>query len=103
MDIPHYVRPSNYNKVLERAGYLTAESGKPQEERRRHNRALLERLYRQGEIDYITHREDLTYAEFEKVKQKHSLSLARVNELHKDIKLMLEKRMTNVSTKYLPA
>ena len=103
LDIPHYVRPSNYNKVIEQAGYLTAESGKPQEERRRHNRALLERLYRQGEIDYITHREDLTYAEFEKVKQKHSLSLARVNELHKDIKLMLEKRMTNVSTKYLPA
>lgn len=103
LDIPHYVRPSNYNKVLERAGYLTAESGKPQEERRRHNRLLMERLYRQHEIDYITHREDMTFADFEKVKEKHSLSLGRVNELHKDIKLMLEKRMTNVATKYLPA
>lgn len=103
LDIPHYVRPSNYNKILEQKGYLTAESGKPQEERRRHNRALLERLYRQREIDFITHREDLTYAEFEEIKQKHGLSLARVNELHKDIKLMLAKKMTNVSTKYLPA
>lgn len=102
LDIPHYVRPSNYTKVIERAGYLRSESGKPSEERRQHNRRLLERLYRDGEIDYITHREDLTYAEFEKVKKKHGLSLARANELHKDIKRMLEKKMTNVATKYLP-
>ena len=102
LDVPHYVRPSNYNTVLDHAGYLYPVSGKPQEERRAHNRALLERLYREGQIDYIAHREDLTYAEFDRLKQAYRLSLARVNELHSDIKLMIEKKMTNVATKYLP-
>ena len=101
LDIPHYVRPSNYSTVIEKAGYLYPESGKPPEERKAHNQALLERLYRQGEIDYISHREDLTYADFDRLKKNYRLSLARVNELHSDIKLMIEKKMTNVSTKYL--
>ena len=101
LDIPHYVKPSNYDTVLERAGYLYRESGKPQEERTAHNRALLERLYREGQIDYIAHREDLTYAEFDHIKRSYRLSLARVNELHSEIKLMIEKKMTNVATKYL--
>lgn len=103
LDIPHYVRPSNYSTVIEKTGYLYADSGKPPEERKAHNRALLERLYRQGEIDYISHREDLTYADFDRLKKNYRLSLARVNELHSDIKLMIEKKMTNVATKYLNA
>ncbi len=102
LDIPHYVRPSNYSTVLDHAGYLYAESGKPKEERTAHNRALLERLYREGQIDYIAHREDLRFADFDQIKKTYRLSLARVNELHAEIKLMIEKRMTNVSTKYLP-
>ena len=101
LDIPHYVKPSNYDTVIERAGYLYRESGKPQEERTARNRALLERLYREGQIDYIAHREDLTYAEFDHIKRSYRLSLARVNELHSEIKLMIEKKMTNVATKYL--
>lgn len=76
MDIPHYVRPSNYNKILEQKGYLTAESGKPQEERRRHNRALLERLYRQREIDFITKYRHYELAE-EDVKYLKSLRYKR--------------------------
>lgn len=103
LDVPHYVRPSNYSTVIERAGYLYADSGKSPEERKAHNRALLERLYRQGEIDYISHREDLIYADFDRLKKNYRLSLARVNELHSDIKLMIEKKMTNVATKYLNA
>ena len=103
LDVPHYVRPSNYNTVLDHAGYLSAESGKPPEERAAHNRALLERLYREGQIDYIAHREDLTYTEFDRLKQPYRLSLARVNELHSEIKLTIEKKMTNVATKYLNA
>lgn len=101
LDIPHYVKPSNYNTVIEKAGYLYADSGKPPEERTGHNRTLLERLYREGQIDYIAHREDLTYADFDRLKKSYRLSLARVNELHSDIKLMIEKKMTNVATKYL--
>lgn len=103
LDIPHYVKPSNYNTVIEKAGYLYADSGKPQEVRAAHNRALLEQLYRKGEIDYITHREDLTYNDFSSIKKSYRLSLARVNELHSEIKLMIEKKMTNVATKYLQA
>ena len=103
LDIPHYVKPSNYTTVIEKAGYLYADSDVPQERRLAHNRALLERLYREGQIDYISHREDLTYAEFDHIKRSYRLSLARVNELHAEIKLMIEKKMTNVATKYLPA
>lgn len=101
LDVPHYVRPSNYSTVIENAGYLYPESGRPSEERKAHNRALLERLYREGQIDYISHREDLTYTAFDSIKKSYRLSLARVNELHSDIKLMIEKKMTNVATKYL--
>lgn len=102
MEVPHYVRPSNYSTVLAHAGYLYPESGKPLVARAAHNRALLERLYKQGEIDYIAHHEDLTYADFDHIKRAYRLSLARVNALHSDIKLMIEKEMTNVATKYLP-
>lgn len=102
-DIPHYTRPSNYSTILDKSGYLHADSGKPPEERAAHNRAVLERLYKQGEIDYISHREDLNYTAFTNVKKSYRLSLARVNELHSDIKLAIEKKMTNVATKYLPA
>lgn len=101
LDIPHYVRPSNYSTVIEKAGYLYADSDVPQTERLARNRTLLERLYREGQIDYIAHREDLTYADFDDIKQSYRLSLARVNELHSEIKLMIEKKMTNVATKYL--
>ena len=101
--IPHYVKPSNYNTVIETAGYLYADSGKQQEVRTAYNRTLLEKLYRNGQIDYISHREDLTYAEFDHIKKSYQLSLARVNELHSEIKLMIEKKMTNVATKYLQA
>lgn len=97
-DIPHYCRPSNYTTVTEKAGYISMPDS---EEQRVRNRMVLERLYREGNIDRIHHRQDLVYAEFEKIKRTYGLSLARVNELHKDIKLLLEKHMTNVSTKYL--
>ena len=89
--------------MIEKAGYLYADSDTPPEARQAHNRALLERLDREGQIDYIAHREDLTYADFARLKKSYRLSLARVNELHSDIKLMIEKKMTNVATKYLNA
>ena len=52
-------------------------------------------------IDYISNRGDLRYADFIKIKKSAGLNLGRVNELHKDIKLLICKKMTNVSTKYL--
>ena len=74
LDIPHYVKPSNYDTVLERAGYLYLESGKLREERTAHNRALLGRLYREKQIDYIAHREDLTYADFDRITKSYRLN-----------------------------
>lgn len=101
LDIPHYEKPSQYNKVLENEGYIYEDNRKSPEEIVRHNQALLEKLYKQGLIDKIQNREDIPYAEFTQIKKRHKLNLARVNELHSDIKLLIEKQMTNVSTKYL--
>lgn len=72
LDVPHYVRPSNYTKILENAGYDFSRSGNDRDERKKRNQMILENLYTGGEIDYIEHREDLSFAEFEKVKYTHA-------------------------------
>ena len=104
LSLPHYVRPSDYTTIIKRGGYLYAEDAGDMDPQdlREHNRKVLEGLYRSGQIDMIEHREDLTYSEFNIIKQTYRLSLARVNELHSDLKLMVERKMTNVATKYLP-
>lgn len=43
----------------------------------------------------------MSYEEFSQIKKNNNLSLARVNELHSDIKKFINGDMTNVSTKYL--
>ena len=43
----------------------------------------------------------LNYIEFKNLKTNNKLSLARVNELHKDLKKFIYTEKTNVSTKYL--
>jgi hypothetical protein len=75
LDIPHHIKLSNYNTVIKKAGYIYADIGKPPEERKAHNRTLLERLYQQGEIDYISHWEDLDYAAFSSIKNPIALVL----------------------------
>lgn len=62
---------------------------------------MLESLHKDGLIDKITNRGYIPYKEFESLKDNNNLSLARVNELHSDIKKFICKDMTNVSTKYL--
>ena len=61
----------------------------------------IERLYYEEDSDRITNRGDLSYEEFKELKEKNNLNLARVNELHADIKHFIYSEMTNVSTKYL--
>ncbi len=102
VDIPHYIKPSGYNTIIDKA-MLKPDCGKSPEEISQYNTRTIERLYKNGEIDRIEHREDLSYSEFKKIKKSHKLNLARVNELHSDIKLTLERKMTNIATKYLPA
>jgi len=102
LDLPHYIKPSEYNTIIKNSGYIFSDSAKSKDAIQKHNRTILERLYMDGQIDYIEHREDLGYAEFIRLKRLHHLNLGRVNELHKDISNLIETKMTNVSTKYLP-
>jgi transposase-like protein len=102
-NISHYIKPSNYLTVLEHNGYVTpsrisSARAKTTEEK---NNRILETLYNNNMIDYISNRGYLTYKEFDELKLLNGLSLARVNELHADIKKYIYGNMTNVSTKYL--
>lgn len=102
-NIAHYVRPSNFLKTILNYGYATPSrvnltGAKSTAEK---NRKILENLYTNNMIDHITNRGYLTYEEFEEIKTLNGLSLARVNELHADIKKYIYGDMTNMSTKYL--
>jgi len=103
LNLSHYIRPSDYTTILKNSGHLTEKDAPDMDPQKRHshNENILERLYREGQIDRIEHREDLSFPEFNAIKQTYKLSLARVNELHSDLKLLVERRMTNVATKYL--
>lgn len=100
---PHYVRPSNYDEILKSNGVVDADLADVfgVKEARRENAVIMNRLYRREEIDHINNVGGLLYEDFLKLRKEKGLNLARVNELHKDIKLYIVKNMTNVSTKYL--
>lgn len=101
-DIPHYERPSDYLSVIQHAGYETPDPKDPNVElRRARNKEILKTLYAREAIDRISNRKYLTYEEFYRVKEQNSLGLGRVNELHADIQLFINKEKTNVSTKNL--
>ena len=102
MEIQHYVRPSTYSNIIESAGYIYYDDTKTDEEIKKHNKHILETLYKQRIIDRIENRENLSFKEFNTLKYTHHLNLGKVNELHSELKLMIEKKMTNVSSKYLP-
>lgn len=93
-NIAHYIKPSDYLTEIKRAGYLEYTNTKEDKEK---NKRILKGLYEKGLIDKIENYGKLSYSEFEEIKRKNKLSLGRVNELHKDIKLYIEKQMTNVS------
>lgn len=102
-NIIHYERPSNYLTLIQKAGYETPDYTNPTKLKltEASNEKVLHKLYSEGVIDKITNRGALSYEEFNVLKQANSLSLARVNELHSEIKKFIYKDMTNVSTKYL--
>jgi transposase-like protein len=102
-EIPLYIKPSNYVKTLETAGYDSVNwnnstSAKKVEEV---NFKILTKLYNQGLIDHIYNRKDLSYKSFSGIKNANSLSLARVNQFHSELKAHIEATNRNVSTKYL--
>lgn len=102
-DIPHYVKPSNYDKTIKQYGYESADESNPVQAAitRDNNENLFKRLYDNELIDKITNRGIMSYEEFIQLKRSNSLNLGRVNELHSDIKKFINRDMTNVSTKYL--
>ena len=102
-NIPHYQKPSNYTTILDKNGYETPDWTDPvaaaiTEES---NNKILEKLYNADMLDKITNRGYMKFKDFTELKEKNKLSLARVNELHSDIKNFIYGEMTNVSTKYL--
>lgn len=101
--IPLYIRPSNYFHIIKKNGYETPDWSNPTKAKttEENNTKILTKLYKEQLIDYIVNREELTYKEFNELKNANSLSLARVNELHHEIKEHLNHHMRNVSTKYL--
>jgi transposase-like protein len=102
-NVAHYIRPSNYISVLYNNGYDTPNYSHPSQAKdtEEKNKKVLESLYGNNMIDYISNRGVKTYNEFEELKTLNRLSLARVNELHADIKDYIYGHMVNVSTKYL--
>lgn len=103
----HYERPSNYLETLNKAGYVSKIPTNPTKAKRvlESNADIINALYKDGDIDQIFSfdgkRAPYSYDEFNKIKNANSLSLARVNELHSDIKKFIKIEKTNVSTKYL--
>ncbi len=102
-NIPHYIKPSTYEEILKRYGYEKPDPANPKKaaETAAKNKRILKSLYEDGAIERIVNRGELSYAEFCALKKSNGLSLARVNELHKDLKDVIYKDKTNVSTKYL--
>ena len=93
-NIPHYIKPSNYSDILLKNGYDDCKTIEDREK-------LMLKLYNNDLIDKITYKGKLNYIEFKNLKTNNKLSLARVNELHKDLKKFIYTDKTNVSTKYL--
>lgn len=85
-------------KVIGNKGYVIQATD---EFEKRANNKILGNLYYEGVTDKITNREEILFDKFNDIKYQNSLSLARVNELHNDIKRFINRNMTNVSTKYL--
>ena len=104
LNIAHYIRPSNYLTIIRKAGYEQPSRNDPElaEQQRASNDRILERLWSKGQIDHIANRGKMSYEMFVKLKKKNNLSISRVNELHNDLKLNLERQTRGVSTKFLP-
>lgn len=104
MNIPHYVKPSNYLDRITKAGYeqpsrVDSEKNAQQVAR---NEKILRQMWKSGNIDKIYNRGEMDYDEFIALKKENALSLGRVNELHAEMKMALEKSTAGVSSKFLP-
>lgn len=104
LNIAHYIRPSDYLKIIKQEGYETPSRTDDDvaKEQRKRNDVILERLWSKGQIDRIVNRGKMSYEMFQRLKEKNNLSISRVNELHNDLKMALERHTRGVSTKFPP-
>ena len=102
-NIPLYIKPSNYVHTIQNADYITPDWSDPETAKKteENNNLILYKLYYEELIDYIYNREDLSFKEFQAIKFANSLSLARVNQFHSELKRYIEYNTKGVSTKYL--
>lgn len=105
-DIPHYVKPSAYEQILKEHGCVpiddTINSRADLKYIEAENQKIVEKLYAKHKIERIDNKGKMSYLEFCTLKEMYGLNLARVNELHNDLKYLIKTTKTNVSTKYLP-
>lgn len=95
---PHYVRSSNFLKVIGNYDYIIQAT---EEFEKKANKKVLKHLYYEGITDKITNHGEILFDTFNDIKYQNVLSLARVNELNNEIKQYIYRDMTNVSTKHL--
>ena len=102
---PHYVKPSNYLKVLEKAGYEQVSENDEElaKLQREHDNKVMMRLYETGKIDHINNIGELSYPAFCELKYANGLNLAQVNEIHAEMKRFIYgTTLGGVATRYLP-
>ena len=95
--IPLYIKPSTYDRVISDAIKAASEKKSVFSEEN-----IIVNLYNKGQLDYIYSRRKMPYREFIAYKHEKGLSLGRVNQLHSEIKLHIEKETHGVTTKFLP-
>jgi len=100
-DYSHYIKLSNYDKILYNNGYnrATPLTGTITEKEAKQNHSIKKALYKQVEMDKIENNH-CTYEEYNAIKKGFHLSLGQVNELHADIHFIYSDK-ANVSSKYL--
>lgn len=104
MRAPHYVRPSQYLDIIKKAGYEqpSKTDTATHDEQVAENDRILERLWDGEQIDHIRNRGKMTYKQFADLKRDNGLNISRVNELHNELREMIERKTKGVSTKILP-
>lgn len=84
--LPHYVKNSQYS-----TRYKECKTDKDKEN-----------YYKKGLLDYILNYDNrMTYKKFQKVRDDNHLSIAHVNEFHKDIKYNLEDTKNGINLEYV--
>lgn len=88
-----YVRPSNYLNIIKKN---TVDKSEHEQQK------ILNKLYKNHQIDYIFEGPNMTYEGFCNLKQENGLSLSRVNQFHSFLKEHLVTESHGITTKFLP-